>query len=329
MFSSRCILAFLILTLSACEKTYDPDEPVEIFTGISDLSTEKTDALDRIVSQYMPHYRYISLGIIRDGVVVLTQSFRDDRLGNADVYASVTKPVTACICMMMLDEGLIGDINDPISQYSKKYADVIPEKYAGSEITFQHLLAHESGIPHHEKIWDGGDLDLAFRPGDGFLYSTRGYGVLGEVLSEISDKSYGDLLEEYIQDPIQATTFSAPGWLFEAPGGLVSSSIEDMASFANGLMEGAYIDSVMRFDLVWKIWAQDRGQPVGLGWYLHNCGTDSLSVYHAGSNGRPRAFIALRPSQKTGLVLQGKNVSPDGDQLFYGLARELMLVLIK
>jgi len=47
----------------------------------------------------------------------------------------------------------------------------------------------------------------------------------------------------------------------------------------------------------------------------------------AGSNGTPRAFIALRPIQKTGVVLLGKRNESEGSQLFYALSRELIRLL--
>jgi hypothetical protein len=61
-----------------------------------------------------------------------------------------------------------------------------------------------------------------------------------------------------------------------------------------------------------------------MGWYLNNVGTDSLAVYHAGSNGKPRAFIALRPDQHIGVVLLGKRSGSKGSQLFYQLAMDLI-----
>jgi hypothetical protein len=70
--------------------------------------------------------------------------------------------------------------------YSGKYRDAMPDEYMDTPVTLRHLLSHTSGIPHHDQIWKSGKFNLQFRPGSQTLYSTRGYGILGKVLCEIT-----------------------------------------------------------------------------------------------------------------------------------------------
>ena len=288
------------------------------------LSEDQSSEIDQEVFNYMNAYSYISVGLLgRDGSV-LVRSYGADRIGKDDVYASVSKPVTSMIFFQMLEMGIISSVDDPIDAYSDKYKDVMPDSYKDSPLTFKHLLSHQSGIPHHDRIWEDGRLVLEFEPGTSTLYSTRAYGVLGEILCEIADMSYNHLLQTYIAEPISAGSFSAPSYLFEAPGGLVSSTISDMALFANAILNDQYVSARMKMNLQWAPYTQDQIADIGLGWYLNNLGTDSLAVFHAGSNGKPRAFIALRPEQDLGVVLMGKNRSSHGSQQFYELARNLI-----
>ena len=203
----------------------------------------------------------------------------------------------------------------------------MPEKYIDTPVSFAHLLTHQSGIPHHDRIWKDGKLDLQFEPGTGTMYSTRGYGVLGDVLCEITGLNYNELVKTYVGQPMDAPSFSANAIFFEAPGGLVYSNITDMAFMAKGVLDNTYLNEITQKELQWVPYGEDAVGNVGMGWYVNNYGADSLAIFHAGSNGKPRAFIALRPIERKGVVLLGKRSESDGSQLFYALSKELIQLL--
>lgn len=324
------ILTYLVLLIAfipTCEKQYEHLEELDYYTKINLLSEDQSSEIDQVVFNYMNAYSYISLGLLGQDGTVLIRSYGSDRIGETEVYASVSKPVTSMIFFQMLESGMIASVDDSLAMYSDKYKNVMPDEYGYSPVTFKHLLSHQSGIPHHDRIWENGKLVLEFEPGTSTLYSTKAYGVLGDILCEIANMNYNRLIYTYIESPINAESFSAPSYLFEAPGGLVNSTISDMALFANGILENVYVSDSLKMDLQWVPVTNDHIADIGLGWYLTNYGTDSLAVFHAGSNGKPRAFIALRPEQHVGVVLMGKNHSSQGSQRFYELARELILKL--
>lgn len=322
---------FLIFTaiLPTCDRQYKHLEELDRYTALDLLSTDRSSEIDQVVFNYMNSYSYISVGLVDRSGVVFVRSYGEDRIGSTDVYASVSKPVTSMIFFQMLEKGMIASVNDSIAMYSDTYQGVMPDEYRYSPVTFKHLLSHQSGIPHHDRIWEDGKLVLEFEPGTSTLYSTKAYGVLGDILCEISDLSYGQLVKTYIGEPVHAESFTAPSILFEAPGGLVSSTISDMAMFAQGILEDVYVSDSLKMNLQWIPVTRDQIGDIGLGWYLNNYRTDSLAVFHAGSNGKPRAFIALRPEQHIGVVLLGKNHSAQGSQRFYELARDLIRMLSK
>ena len=319
----------VFLVVASCDDFADLLDREDTFTGTNLLTQDESDGIDQVVSEYLGNYKYISVALVMDDEVIFTRSYGQDRIGRTDVWASVSKPVTSMILLQMFEEGKITSLDDPIGNYSKKYRDVLPDQYKSSPITFKHLLSHQSGVPHHTKMWKGGKLNLEFEPGTDVLYSTEGFGIIGDILSEISGSSYIRLVKDYIGKPVDANTFSVPGLLFEAPGGLVYSSIDDMARFARGVLNNAYVSDSMLYRHAWVPWSDDNIGSIGLGWYLTSTQAGSLKVFHAGSNGKPRAFLVLLPEEKLAVALQGKQMDSEGNQLFYELSDRLLLELIE
>ena len=313
-----CIAAVALLALSI-PRTGD-------FIGINKLGEGEVQAVDQIISRYRANYRYINIALVRDGEVVLTKSYGQSRLNKTDVYASVSKPVTAMIFLQLLEDGEIASLDDSIASYDKGYADVLPEAYHDTPITFLHLLTHQSGVSHLSELWNGEKLALAFQPGTDVMYSSNAYGILGDVMGEITGLSYSKMVDTYIGDPVSASSFwSIPH--FQAPAGQVRSTIQDMARFAIGVMDGTYVSEETLRGLVYRKYAQDESGDICLGWYCTNLRSDELAIYHAGSNGRPRAFLAIKPYLGFAVAITGLNNSEDGQHDFGDLTIELMAAL--
>lgn len=305
----------------------ESDAPLRVYAGENRIQPDLLRQVDALVEAYLAFYAYINVGLIRDGAVVLTRSYGRNRLDSREVYASVAKPVTAVIALSLLEEGLIRSLDDPIAQYADRYARSLPEQYADTPITFRHLLTHRSGIVHLSRKWKRGKLDLLFRPGTDTSYSTKGYTVLGDVLTETTGKTFNRLVKHYIGEPVEAASFRADPVFLDSPGGRVYSTIRDMALFAAGVMEGRYVSTDLLLEEAFQEYGEDRFGAIGMGWYCDNVGTPDLLAYHAGSNGRPRAYIILEPIQKTGVVLTGRNRSSSRDYYFRELAPRLLEML--
>lgn len=314
---------FALFVLSGCAFFYGPTGDR---TGMSRLNAAQLAQVDRRMKETLINYNYINVALVRDGQIILTKSYGHDRLNKRDVYASVSKPITAMILLRLLQEGKIQSLDDGIGRYHPKYEDVLPEEYAGT-ITFRHLLTHTSGVPHESRLWDNGKLKLDFRPGDEVQYSSHGYGILGDVMEKITGMSYKRLVKEYIGKPIGAESFTVLLPFFDAPAGQVASTIEDMAHFALAVMDGRYISTDMLYQEVLKQYAEDRHGTIGLGWYCTGAGTLDVAGYHAGSNGRPRAFLAIKPHKKNAVALTGLNRSEKGAHDFGELTIDLMAMI--
>jgi CubicO group peptidase (beta-lactamase class C family) len=293
------------------------------FVGVNLLDDDQIAQIDRIVATYRPNYNYINIALVLDGEVVLTKSYGQNRLKKTDVYASVSKPVTAMIFTQLLESGEIEDVLDNILRYCPEYADVMPERYADSPITFFHLLTHQSGVSHLSNMWDGEKLNLAFRPGSDVMYSSNAFGILGLAMAHVTDKSYPDLLETYIAEPVGAESFEAAD-IFAAPSGQVRSTIYDMALFAIGVMDGTYVPEERLQELVFQRYASSEYGEICLGWYCDNLGSPDLTIFHNGSNGRPRAHLRIKPERGMAVAITGMDYSEDGIQNFADLSIELI-----
>jgi CubicO group peptidase (beta-lactamase class C family) len=301
--------------------------PAHDRTGINKIDPELLEQIDQRIRSILVKYNYINVAIVIDDKIALTKSYGHDRLNKVDVYASVSKPVTAMILLQLLNQGRIDSLDDNIAKYHPKYRNVIPQQYADAHITFKQLLTHTSGVSHLSKLWEGSKLNMYFQPGQNVQYSSNAYGILGDVMEKITGKSYKQLIKEYISKPIGAESFKVLIPTFLAPAGQVASTIEDMALFAIAVMDGKYISTDMLCNDVLKQYAEDRYGAIGLGWYCTNLESPNLAGYHAGSNGRPRAFLAIKPHKKNAIALTGLNRSSKNPQLFGELTIDLMKII--
>lgn len=324
---NKLLLPLLFITLIATPGCITFPRHQISYTGVDRLGPGESERVDQAVSQFLPAYKYINIALVRNGEIVLTRTYNHNRLKRNDVYASVSKPVTATIVMQLLAEGRITSLDDPVADYAPRYRNAQIDEYADSLITFRHLLSHTSGVPHLSRLWEDDKLIMDFKPGTGVQYSSNGYGILGEVMSNITGKSYRELVQEYIGKPVNATSITSD-FLFQAPSGRVTSTIDDMALFGIGVMNGQYFSTDLLYDQVFKRYAEDSGETIGLGWYLLNLDDpDNLAAYHAGSNGRPRAFLAIRPKTQHAVAITGMNRSSDGAHDFGALTIELMGII--
>jgi CubicO group peptidase (beta-lactamase class C family) len=313
------IVIFIILGLS--------DNDIRTFTGINELSPQLQQQIDKRVEEILPNYKYINLSLVKNGNIILTKCYGRNQLSKTHVYASVSKPVTATIIFRLLQENRISNIDDDISKYHNRYKNTIPENYGDSYISFKNLLCHTSGVPHQSKLWNGSKLRLEFKPGTNTLYSSHGYGILGDVMEEITGKSYRSLVKEYIGKPIGAESFTVRHSFFDAPAGQVASTIEDMARFAVGIMNEKYYPKDILLTQILTEYARVNNEIIGLGWYVTNPNQLNVAGYHAGSNGKPKAFLAIKPNQGNAIALTGLNNSSRSANDFGSLTMDLMAIL--
>lgn len=162
--------------------------------------------------------------VARDGAPIFSRSYglanRAFNVPNTHdtVYqlASITKPFTAILIMMLQEEGWL-KVGDPACDY----LDDCPP--AWRPVTIEQLLTHTSGIPNYSSLpdwdetldsrtyWRSGvvslvrDRPLEFAPGQGYRYSNTGYNLLGAIIERVSGKRLPDVYRDRILSPLGMT----------------------------------------------------------------------------------------------------------------------------
>ena len=132
-----------------------------------------------------------------------------ERLNDSTVFelASCSKQFTALAIVQLVEKNLFG--------YDTHVHEIIKE-FPYKQITVEHLLKHQSGLPDYQKIlydkrnWNRKkmasnqnvtellaelELDLNFESGTKYEYNNTGYAILAE---KVSGQSYRDYITQYI-----------------------------------------------------------------------------------------------------------------------------------
>lgn len=157
--------------------------------------------------------------VVKGGQIVLRESYgygnREEKIPLAVEdrmpIGSLSKQFVALAILGLEEEGKLS-LEEKISKYFPDYSQ------AGS-ISIEDLLLHSSGIRDFvdyrqfmklrledldqenimKEIYRG---DLAFEPGQGFLYSNSNYFLLSLIIEEVTGRELGDYLEEKIFRPL-------------------------------------------------------------------------------------------------------------------------------
>ena len=127
------------------------------------------------------------------------------------LLASITKPVTACALMLLVDEGQVS-LDDPVSLY-------LPEFQGGErdKVRVRYLLSHISGMPDmlpentelrrahaplSEFVRRAMQTPLLYSPNTDFSYQSKGILLASEIVERISGKHLRDFEAEKIFQPL-------------------------------------------------------------------------------------------------------------------------------
>lgn len=206
--------------------------------------------------------------------------------------ASVTKIFTAVAILQQVECGRLS-LEDEIREYVDFWTDV-----PGDPITVAELLCHASGMPTDyagrrellfadtsptspiltradDRRHANGATDRRIIDPETYMYSSRGYQILGEILEEVTDRPFADYVEEEIFSPLgmdrsqvgydELSTLgddTAMGYVIEDgepvanshdlnseirtphSGGGILSSVLDLATFGRCHLNDGHLDGV-------------------------------------------------------------------------------------
>lgn len=138
--------------------------------------------------------------------------------------ASITKPITALLCHILEEKGLI-NLDEPIDKYLKRWHLPKSKFTESNSPTWKQFFNHTSGtnqggfsdyyegdviptikqsllgqIPRYDK-----EIEFLFTPGTNFEYSGGGYVIVQMALEDTLNKSIAELAQEHLFLPLGLT----------------------------------------------------------------------------------------------------------------------------
>jgi CubicO group peptidase (beta-lactamase class C family) len=127
--------------------------------------------------------------------------------------ASITKPLTACAVLILVESGKL-DLDDDVRKY-------FPE-FPYENVTIRLLLSHRSGLPDYmyfaDKLWKSRRIFLTnqdmidlmtlykpyryYKPNRRYNYSNTNYAILASIIEKVSGMSFAEYLKQNIFDPL-------------------------------------------------------------------------------------------------------------------------------
>lgn len=222
--ASTCGLAFcLVLTSVFCIMTIPLVAQLQEGPPASvGMSQQQLDAAASILAEQLDSGPVTSASIVvaRRNRIVLARGFgklshdaEAPRVRPDSIFllASITKPVTGCALMILVDRGLVS-LDDPVSHY-------LPEFQGGerARVTVRNLLSHTSGLPDmlprnrelrraHSPlsgfVQGAAKTPLLYSPGSSFRYQSKGILLAAEIVERVSGKRLRDFEKEEMFEPL-------------------------------------------------------------------------------------------------------------------------------
>ncbi|MBS1688730.1 MAG: beta-lactamase family protein [Bacteroidetes bacterium] len=312
--------------------------------------TDLDKRIDTVARQYINKVNTVglSIGILKDGKIATYEygeTKRDNKQlpGNKTIFeiGSVTKTFTATLLAWYVNEKKLS-LSDPITKY---LPDSVAANPAIQSITVQMLSNHTSGLPPlpDNLVLNGPDslnpykyyskdmmyswlktCSLQSKPGEAYAYSNFATALLGNILEDISHKSYEQMVREIICKPLnmqntilhltttQEKDFvhvyneegnSTPAWDFVAfaPAGALHSTVSDLLLYAQANMKNGTDKLSKAMSLTHKI-TYDKTPKVALGWHIMETANQPIYWHNGGTYGSS-SYLAFQPSRQIAVVI--------------------------
>lgn len=263
---------------------------------------------------------------------------------------SISKVFAGELLMELTKEGKVR-LTDPLQRFAPP-GRVVPKGAGGTPITLRDLATHTSGLPREVSSYPAKAPHFTFpdrtlrwiwlpkqrlisHPGTAALYSNVGFDFLGDALVSATNKSYAQLLKEYIVQPLglRDTTLT-PSWeqcarLLRGTGD-EGPCTDTQASGASGGVYSTSADMVRMLQYLLHVpgvaaqagpsiavylkpiqlksvqGLSHAGDPtgIGLGWVqLGDPDGPSALIEKTGGGAGFETYIALSPRRQTGIFL--------------------------
>ncbi len=175
---------------------------------------------DRYIQQALAEWKTpgISIVVVKDSNVVFKKAYGVQDLrtkiptatNTLSACASTTKAMTAVCMAMLVDEGKL--------KWTDKVGDLLPgfrlaDYTATAEITVKDLFTHNTGLGNADLLWVFGynraeimkrmeAIPTAYSLRSSFIYQNLMYMVAGELIRQVSGKTWDDFITERLFRPL-------------------------------------------------------------------------------------------------------------------------------
>jgi D-alanyl-D-alanine carboxypeptidase len=254
--------------------------------------------------------------------------------------ASLSKMFTALTLVKLREEDAIS-LDDKLSDHLEQ----IPSEIG--DIRIKHIMMHCSGLARDgtTDYWNTGNFPSeqelreyrqppVKKPLEHWKYSNLGYGLLGQIIEQVSDQSYTEAVEEKVLNPLGmndtevdpenrgdlATGYGnyrpltqrevmedCPTNALASATGLVSTA-EDIAKFAASTFGNDFIvEEADLKELLKTHWDMETGEKWGLG--FKNMEVADREVYgHSGGFPGHYSSIGICPEDQVAVVVMGNTI---------------------
>lgn len=250
--------------------------------------------------------------IHQNGAEVLSQVFRGPAIARAVPVKSVSKTIVAALTGAALDRGEIPSLKVTLADIAPHLIPPSADPRVGA-ITLENLVTMQAGLERTSGAnygawvssanWVSNALSRPFvgEPGQGMLYSTGSFHVLGAVLSHVSGKSLLSLARDRLGTPLG---LDVPAWTRDPQGRYLggnemSLSLAAMVRFGevyrmNGKWDGKQVlsETWVTSSLRPRTRSRFSGLEYGYGWFLGQ----SAGVKFALARGYGGQIICIMPS---------------------------------
>lgn len=335
--------------LSKVVKWFYKPTPIEAAINALEPVNKFEEDLIEIVykhGQTFPDKTQISMGLLQGDQPYYYGVVREDKKllkieNNQSVFeiGSITKLFTAAILCHLVEKNKV-HLDAPLTDYLD-FKIKNDGYFFGVPITLKMLANHTSGLPRlnrtmkieglkylenpyknysEEKLihYLKKKLKVKSKPGQHYLYSNLGGGLLGYMLEKITNEQYEVLLQEYICEHLQmlhtTTDISkiqtllvegrnnekiVQNWEYQVlkGAGAIKSSAKDMIQFLK-----AHFNNDVAFNLLQdKTFSINSNMDMAMGWHILK--NENGIYFHNGGTGGYTACIAFKRSTKKGVVV--------------------------
>ncbi len=266
---------------------------------------------------------------------------------------SISKIFTSILLADLVEKNIIS-LDDSIAKF---LPDSVRANPFIQKITFKQLANHTSGLPRLPSNLDktiGFDINNPYKnytrkelyqllkgielqnePGDNYEYSNLGFGLLTDIISTITHKSYSQSVKDLISTPLGLTNTTekidpktqqilpvynekgelVPVWDFQVLAGTVAlkSTVNDLLRFAQYQfkMPENELENAMALTRQFTYYLPPTTD-IGLGWHME-MSNDVITYWHNGGTGGSSSYIALVPDLKSAVIILSNSANSVDD----------------